>query len=137
MNTGPIHSIDENSLLSLMDNRVSEGKTIEYKERLPGNSDGDKKEFLADISSFANSAGGDLFIGIKEDAGIPKAITGLQIEDIDIEIGRLENVIRDGIEPRIWEITIRAIPLHSSNNVIVIRVPRSWALPHMVSYPGL
>ena len=107
-----------------------------YKEQLFGNSDGDKKEFLADISSFANSAGGYLFLGIKEDSGVPIELTGLQIENADSEIGRIENVIRDGIEPRIWGIALRSILLQSLRYVLVIQIPRSWALPHMVSYRG-
>lgn len=59
----PLDSVEESDLQELIDNQVPEGKTIEYKEALPGNSDGDKKEFLADVSSFANAAGGDLIFG--------------------------------------------------------------------------
>jgi hypothetical protein len=49
----------------LVDNQVSEHKTIEYKEALLGNADGDKKEFLADVSSFANESGGDYRVYIE------------------------------------------------------------------------
>lgn len=59
-------------------NAVSEGRTIDYKRELPGNSDGDKKEFLADVSSFANTSGGDLILGVDENAGVPIQITGFQ-----------------------------------------------------------
>ncbi|MCD6594362.1 ATP-binding protein, partial [bacterium] len=62
-----IDQISEEDLQALIDNSVLEGKTIEYKQSLPGNSDSDKKEFLADISSFANASGGDLIYGILED----------------------------------------------------------------------
>ena len=55
----PLEAIEENDLQALVDNQVAERKTIEYKESLPGNADGDKKEFLADVSSFANASGGD------------------------------------------------------------------------------
>ncbi|MCK5240903.1 ATP-binding protein [bacterium] len=48
----------------MISNQIQESRTIEYKESLPGNSDQDKREFLADISSFANAAGGDLLYGI-------------------------------------------------------------------------
>ncbi len=34
---------------------IPEGKTVEYKEFLPDDSYDGKKEFLADISSFANT----------------------------------------------------------------------------------
>jgi len=62
-----IDQITEEDLQALIDNSVIEGKTIEYKQSLPSNSDSDKKEFLADVSSFANASGGDLIYGIIED----------------------------------------------------------------------
>jgi len=48
-------SINEALLQSLVDNSVSEKKTIEYKQSLPSNSYEDIKEFLADVSAFANA----------------------------------------------------------------------------------
>ena len=51
---------------SLIDAARPEGRQIEYKSTPPGNADGDKKEFLADVTSFSNTAGGDLLIGLDE-----------------------------------------------------------------------
>jgi Putative DNA-binding domain len=132
----PIESLDESDLHALIDDEVPEGKIIDYKELLPGGTDADKKEFLADVSSFANAAGGYLIIGMKEQAGVPTALPGLQNINADAEIARLENLIRDGIRPRIPGLAIRALPLLTSSAAIVIRVPRSWALPHVVDYKG-
>jgi predicted HTH transcriptional regulator len=73
----PLEAIEENDLQALVDNQVAESKTIEYKESLPGNADGDKKEFLADVSSFANASGGDLIYGMREQSGVPIALNGL------------------------------------------------------------
>ena len=42
-----------------------------------GGNDAAKKELLKDVSSFANTEGGDLLIGIDEDAGVPTNIVGL------------------------------------------------------------
>src|SRR5713226_6530384 len=96
-----LEALEESDLQALVDNQVSERKTIEYKAALPGNSDGDKKEFLADVSSFANAAGGNLIFGIKEDSGTLVEIRGLQISNVDAEILRLENIIQTGIAPRL------------------------------------
>ena len=41
---------------ALVANAVTEVKTLEYKQELPGRLDTDKKEFLADITSFANAS---------------------------------------------------------------------------------
>jgi hypothetical protein len=130
----PIESIQESDLRSLVDNQVPEGKTIDYKEALPDNSDKGKKEFLADVSSFANASGGYLIFGIKEESGLPVKVCGLDTENPDSEILRLESIIRDGIEPRIPGIGIKAAALQTSRVVIIISVPRSWALPHRVKF---
>lgn len=54
----PLELLEESDLRTLLDNEIPEGKTIDYKEALSGNSDKDKKEFLYDVSSFANTLGG-------------------------------------------------------------------------------
>ncbi len=125
--------ITEKNLEELIDVGVPEGFSIEYKRDLYGKSDSDKKEALKDISSFGNSFGGHLIIGIEEDNGIPIAIRGLQNINPDSEILRIENLMRDGIEPRITGIKVKAISIEAGGFVIVIRIPRSWNPPHRVS----
>jgi hypothetical protein len=131
-----LESLQESDLHALLDNQVPEGKSIEYKELLPGTSDSDRKEFLADVSSFANAAGGHLIFGIEESSGVPTELCGSETSNSDAEIRRLESMIQDGIAPRIPGISTRAIPLASSRVVIVIRIPRSFASPHMVTFKG-
>ena len=60
----PLSDIQESDILSLRDNQVPEGKAIEYKRDLPGTGNEDRKEFLKDVSSFANTSGGDLLYGV-------------------------------------------------------------------------
>ena len=61
----PLEAIKESDLQALVDNQVTERKTLEYKEALPGNADGDKMEFQVDVSSFANASGGDYRVYIE------------------------------------------------------------------------
>ena len=136
-------NVEKVDIESLIDNGVSEGKTIEYKQELPSNNDAGKKEFLADISAFANSSGGDLIYGVEESrdqnnktTGIPSVVPGLIGINIDQELRRLESMIRDGIEPRISGIQIRAIDGFTNGPIILIRVSRSWSAPHMVTFKG-
>ena len=42
-----IAAIEESALLALKDNEVSEGRTIEYKQSLPGNTRDEKIRFIA------------------------------------------------------------------------------------------
>jgi predicted HTH transcriptional regulator len=133
-----LDEITENDLQGLIDNSVQESKIVEYKRIQPGNSDSDKKEFLSDVSSFANSSGGDLIFGIIAEKGVPKKLEGLEIENVDQEIGRLDSIIRDGIEPRIPSslFSIKPIALSNSKKALIIRIFKSWISPHRVSYKG-
>lgn len=130
-----LEDIGEVELDSLIANGVPEGKTIEYKKVLPGNFDGDKKEFLADVSSFANTAGGDLIFGIDETHGAPTAIPGLSLPDPDLEVRRLDSIINDGLEPRIRFAT-RVVQRGGKLPVLVVRSERSWIGPHRVVLKG-
>ena len=133
-----IEEITEEDLRGLIDREEIEGKTIEYKQSLPGDSVPDRIKFLAAVSSFANASGGDLIYGIVEDRtkGTPRTLTGLTIENLDQEKLRLENLIRDGIEPRIPSVAIWPVPLSNSKTALVIRVYKSWISPHRVRYQG-
>ena len=129
--------IKETDLRSLVEDQVPEGKNIEYKSALPNNSDRDKKEFLADISSFSNSSGGYIFFGITEKNGLPVDLKGLGDIDTDAEILRFENLLRDSISPRLPGISIRAISIEGNGPVLAMHIPKSWASPHMVTYAGM
>jgi len=127
-------AIDKNDIENLANNEVPEGKTIDYKTKLHGNSDDDKKEFLADVSSFANASGGDIIYGISEKSGIPTAINGLNGIDNDAEIRRLDSIIQASISPRIIGLQIKAIDGFTNGSIILIRIPKSWNSPHMVTF---
>jgi len=136
-----VEQITSEDLELLVANGVSESRTLEYKETVPGGTDQDKREFLADVSSFANAIGGDLVFGAQEardESGRPtgtlEAIVGLDVSNPDQAIQRLENVLRDGIAPRIPGVRFRAIGQFPLGPVIILRIPRSWASPHMVAF---
>jgi hypothetical protein len=125
-------SISENDLREQISSGVPEGILVDYKRDMYGRSDADAKEFLKDVSSFANSAGGHLIIGLDEAAGIPTGIAPLS-GDADQDLQRLENLARDGIEPRISGLRIKTVSVSSGGYVLVLRIPKSWNPPHRVS----
>jgi hypothetical protein len=134
-------AISKAHIEALVTNAVNEGRTIEYKQELPGGTDDDKKEFLADVSSFANAAGGDIVYGLTEQrdergkpTGIPDKAEGLAGINADQQKRRLEEMIRTGIDPRLPGLRINHYDGFPSGPVIVIRVPKSWAGPHMVAF---
>lgn len=131
-----LEAVTKADIDALQANQVAEGKSIDYKLALPGNSDGDKREFLADASSFANAGGGDLIFGVSETGGTPQAIPGVVTDDADADIGRLEGILRTGVSPRMSGVQLRAITGFPQGPVIVLRVPKGWAGPHMVTHGG-
>ena len=127
-------NLTEQHLQDLKENSVAEGKTLDYKRDLIGTSD--KKEFLADVSSFANASGGHLVFGMEEEGGVPTELCGVDVDDVDSEILRLENLIRDGLEPRIYGHDIKPVDLSNGKKALVIRIPKSFASPHVVKLKG-
>ena len=134
-----IGEIREEDLIALVESQVVESRTIEYKQQLPKKTPSAKREFLRDVSSFANASGGDLIFGIVEDpkSGAAKSVEGLSTENVDQEKSRLGNLVRDGIEPQIWGIDMQPVRLSNSRMALVVRIPRSWSMPHRVSLGGL
>ena len=63
----PINEINKTNIETLITDNIEESRTLEYKEELSIGTDNEKKEFLADVSSFANALGGDIIYGIKEE----------------------------------------------------------------------
>ena len=130
----PLEQITTDDLQALVDAQAPEKRTLDYKATLPGNADGDKKEFLADVSSFANAAGGYLIFGIAEGMEGVLSMPGLAGCNADQEILRLEQIVLQGVEPRIPGLETVAVPLADGRPIIVMRIPRSWAMPHRISF---
>lgn len=131
-----LQAVEERHLKALVDASVPEGRTIEYKSALPGRSESDGKEFLADVCSFANASGGDILYGVEENGGVAATIPGVDVADPDEEVLRLENMLRSGLDPRLVGLRVRYIPLSSGGYIFVVRVPRSFNRPHAVDYKG-
>ena len=139
----PLSEINAARLESLRENLVAESRTLDYKERLPENED-DKKDLLQDVTAFANSTGGDLIYGVRERrendkaTGEPEAIVGLSLaaETLDQATLRIENMLLDGIEPRVPGTRVLPIRRGGDPPCLLVRVPRSPLGPHMVTYRG-
>lgn len=132
----PLKEIVKGDLTALIDSEVIEDKTIDYKETLPLEKPQDKKEFLKDITSFANTLGGHIVYGMKEEKSIPVDLIGISVDDTDKLKQRLDNLIRDGVNPRIYGYDVRAVPLSNGQFAVVVRIPRSFNPPHMVVLGG-
>lgn len=129
---GPIDSISANDIQGLINRGVSEGRTLEFKRELPGGKDDDVREFLADVTALANTNGGDLIFGIGEASGIAKSLHPIALDSRDMAIQRFEDLLKDGVEPRLAGVRPRWIPIAQEGGVIVLRIPASLSAPHRV-----
>ncbi len=125
----PLNQITEQNVLDLIEAKAAETHVIEYKRDTYGNAYKDYSEFLADVSSLANTSGGDLIIGIDAANGIPDKPTPFS-NNFDDEILRLENIARGGLQPRI-SLSSRAIPTQGGH-FLILRVARSYNPPHRI-----
>lgn len=137
-------AVTKSDIDALVADGIFESKTLEYKQPLPGPKDEDKREFLADVSSFANASGGDIIYGMREvvdgdgkktGAGCVVPIIGVTADQAKL---RLEEMIRSSIEPRM-PVQIKEIVGWGDDGqgfVILVRVPKSFNSPHMVTFRG-
>ncbi|WP_038015155.1 AlbA family DNA-binding domain-containing protein [Thalassobaculum salexigens] len=131
----PLSTIDEAQLDRLIKAKAAEARDIEYKRDTYGGSDADHAEWLADISSFANTVGGDLLIGMVASKGVPTVLSPITVAPDD-EILRLEQIARSGLQPRIPNLQFKAVPVAGGGHVLLIRIPRSFNPPHRVIRQG-
>ncbi len=130
-----IENIEIADIQELIGN-VREAKTLEFKETIKIDADSEKEEFLADVSSLANSVGGYLLYGLKENEGLATNLEGFENTDIDALILKIENLLRDCIKPRINNIGIKSLTLENGKFVLIIKLPKSWNSPHMIDFKG-
>lgn len=135
--------LDASDLQDLVSTETREGTRLDYKESLPADSDSGKKDFLADVASFANSSGGFIIYGVteKRDAsgqptGIPESIGGITNLNFDKEELRLHQIIRSSIDPRPFGITARQIDGFANGPALILSIPKSLNAPHLVTYQG-
>ncbi|MHA1716509.1 MAG: AlbA family DNA-binding domain-containing protein [Promethearchaeota archaeon] len=133
-----LEDIIEEDIENLITIGERESKTIEYKSQLPGDTDAAKKDFLGSVTSLANALGGDLIFGIEEnrETGEPLNHDGIACDNIDQLILRLNQIIRDGIEPIIPINLIRpgVVPQLNNRIILIYRISKSWQRPHRIKY---
>ena len=138
-----LNQITKDDIESLVIAKEAERRTLEYKLQLPGFKDDDKKEFCYDVSSFANASGGDLIFGIEDErdekgkpTGRAGSAHGVETTNASEAMGRLNNLMRDGIKPRIPSIDWWEVGGFEKGPVLILRVGKSLAAPHMVTVAG-
>lgn len=112
---------------NLITTQVMENIHLDYKESRALN--GKPGDIAKDISAFANSDGGVIIYGVREDQHLP----------VDIDDGTdhtvktrewLENVIVSNITPLLDNLRIIQIPVSTEKSIFVVSVDQSFRAPH-------
>jgi len=127
-------------LQSLVDSQYSEQRNIDYKLKLPDdwNAKDAKRKFLSDVCAFANSDGGFLLYGIKEENTIPTDLVGIPIAEIEAKhLQVMTGIINNGVQPRLFGYDFQQVPINENYCILIVKVEKSLNAPHMVSFSGL
>lgn len=137
-----INTITEADLCRLVEDGRREEVQLEFKQALPGNSDDGKREFLKDVTAMANSSGGDIIYGIREDrsnpdeAGKAAELVGVGTAGVGADAAKLwmTELLNSSVEERILGVVIHDVALSAGGFALVVRVPKSWNSPHVVRH---
>lgn len=122
----------EAHVYALVERGVAEGREIDFKREFPGRTDKDRRELAADLTSFANAAGGWLVFGIEESDGIAAQVTPITDPSADETIRWFDQVAQALVSPRIPGLVIVPVQLSDGGYCVVARVAMSWLKPHAV-----
>lgn len=134
--------INEETLRELISMEAQEGRHIDFKRELKVGKfksgpelEGDRLEFLRDVSSFANCAGGDLVFGMADSRGRACKLFPFTVTNQDAMNGMIHSAIDAHVEPRIPGIRLHWVAATEDGNsghVLVLRIPQSFTGPHRV-----
>jgi predicted HTH transcriptional regulator len=135
----PSHEWDEQDLLQLIAVKVQESIALDYKacDSLKRDDENSKNNVSKDVSAFANSAGGTIVYGMREDVTktFPSGLDAGYDQSLAKPITKewLENIITSRIQRRIDGVIINPVRLTNGNLVYVVYVPQSNRAAHMAS----
>lgn len=108
---------------------TGEGPRVEYKSRLPGNTDGEKRKVLKTVAAFANGAGGAVVFGVDPDEHLLTGVT----EDSRAGRDRLADLIRSWVVPN-PEFLVESVSV-DGKHLLVAHVAAGGEKPYAIQ-PG-
>lgn len=137
MENAKLFTSDFASLAQLIDDRVEETTSLEFKRKPNPNQvelqKQDKKMIGEAVSGFANATGGLLIVGIgtTEENGIDRAATLEMIENAEAVAARCQAYLSECVSPPVEGAEVRAVLSDGGRGLVLIRVPQGQRRPHM------
>jgi hypothetical protein len=126
-----IAAADEETLQILVDGQVREDTEIEFKSATYGTSDRSRRDLAVDVAALANSLGGVIFLGVREEGGIAVELSPVPLDEGE-EI-RMRQILASRVAPppqiEILRLELRDDPAHG---YCLLAVPVSPWRPHAV-----
>lgn len=128
----PAHEITDDEIRALVANRVAERQDLEFKLTFEHRDPAAKAELVRDVASMANGGGGYVLFGIREDDD-NRAIA---LDGVQGDVKAIADSIRDlclaHLAPRVKGLEVHRRRV-DGKDVIIVRVPRSAQVPHMMT----
>lgn len=125
--TKPVNKLTFQEVVHFLKQGVPENTLLDYKYMLPK----DNEKFAKTIAAFANSMGGTVIIGVKDEHDKPKPpFTGIAFHG-KIR-GQIESIIQNYIDPIVFVDIATCKDPKSNNMFVVVNIPQSNLTPHLV-----
>jgi hypothetical protein len=138
----PISEVTLQDVRRLVEDRVPEGRSLDYKAEFYEPTPKGRREFASDVAAFANTEGGLLVFGVSErrlqgdQTSEPEAVVGLTGFTLGA-FARYEQSLGSILAPRVTGLEVELLEGEEQRSVLLINVPRSWQAPHMVTADDL
>lgn len=120
---------DISSLQGLIQERIPESVSLEYKSQVHLETRDERRELLKDLSGMGNGGGGTIVFGMDEESETSIARSLTHIGDASV-MGRIENIVRDAIHPPlIWSYEIFDL---DGGVIVVVDIEPSIVGPYRV-----
>ena len=123
----PINELTFEDIVAFLKQGIAENTMLDYKYLLPKNNE----KFAKTIAAFANTMGGTIILGVKDEDDKPLApFTG---QNFHAKIRpQIESIIQNYIDPLVF-VDIATCKNPKNNNMfVVINIPQSNLTPHLV-----
>jgi hypothetical protein len=130
-----------NESIDIFSVTYEEGKRLDFKEISPihttNKSDINRayNEFIKDLTSFANTEGGFIIYGVREEKRIAVEFTSFEINFEDLET-RLGQVVRTRSDPPVVGYKFHIIKKENGKVILVLEISKSSNAPHAHVDPG-